>query len=189
MYVIKKVKAAAMAACLAAVVIGCGGNEPVETQPAGTTQVVQTTKAPETVGSTEPAATDAAEPTFPMTAEEQGENVVLTTEYGTLQYPAAFSDVVVVKAMEHGEGRALEFYGRIADQELPLFTIWFGYDHGDLIGTLVEEDGTGVEVYLEIFELEETLAEGDQNTYYAAQEIVNTVLASCMENARFSAPQ
>lgn len=113
---------------------------------------------------------------------EEGDMVALSTTYGELRYPFAFSDLIRVEAENTQSSAALKFFAEISGAEYPLFTLSFHGEEGAVIGSMpIPDAGEPVPVCVEIYGLEAELDESDQITFYAVQETVNDVLASLME--------
>lgn len=111
------------------------------------------------------------------TAEE--ENLVLvTTQYGTVTYPAAFSDVIQIRTEMCNNVAVLKFEAQLDNAQAALFDICYGEMDGDPLTQIVQEDGTVIKVYMEVYQPPVGLNEDDINTFYAAQEVLNDVLAS-----------
>lgn len=117
-----------------------------------------------------------------LSSEEQGEYVVVTTNYCTVRYPFAFSDLIRVAA-ESGDREALTFSVLIGDTAVDMFAIYFD-DSGaiDLGSVTVDEDGQIRALTADIWTVPDILDEDGRNTYLAAQESFNDVVASLAEN-------
>ena len=109
---------------------------------------------------------------------QEEDRMVVTTSYGRLYFPFAFSDVIRVCTAEQTEPETLLFSAYLEETEYPLFSIVFGSAEGIPVGTLTPEDGTALSVTAHIFSADEGMEPGMQQTFYAAQESVNDVIGS-----------
>lgn len=146
-------------------------------------------------GGTEPG--DIPDQTFPGEALkeltvnavlEQGNQVRVETSYGTVCFPFAFSDVIQVEAKNLGSVTALCFYADLHSSTHQLFTLWFNREEHIPLGDLIM-DGKEVSVTAELFEAPSKLGQGEQNTFLAAQECFNDVVASLYEVEGFTPAQ
>lgn len=139
-----------------------------------------------------PAGSDGS-PTSPNHAEdmvihsiqEQGQTILVTTSYGTVRYPFAFSDIISVEAVTEEDRAALVFTANINDNFEPIFTLWFNGDTGIICGFMEMKEGT-CPVRVEFMPVPEDLHADYLLTFYAAQESVNEVLSSLNENANYT---
>lgn len=159
--------------------------EPVNpTEPAAVPEESEEETVPEeTAEDTEP--TEPTEPevrTFSVEWMEEDDRIYVTSQYGTLAYSAAFSDVVQVRGVYDEDVAVLKFEGLIGDAAVELFDIRYGETEGELLRQVQTESGETVDAYLTIHDQPQGLSEDDLNTFYAAQEILNEVMASLMES-------
>ena len=148
------------------------------------TQAVETDNSIETEegAETEPAPEDNQKLKV-LSTVEQGEQVIVTTTYGTFSYPYAFSDLLVFEAVADSEDEKLDFYADVNDKKLHLFTLWFGGSEGFAVGTLKHpESGESVTVSVVFGEEPEGLSEDELISYYAAKELFNDIEQSLAEN-------
>jgi hypothetical protein len=120
--------------------------------------------------------------------QEQGNQVLVQTSYGTVCFPFAFSDVIQAEAKNLGGATALCFYAKIDRDTHKLLTLWFNRDEYIPIGTLLV-DGKEVSVTAELFEAPFGLEQGERNTFLAAQECFNEMVASLYEMEGFTPAQ
>ena len=167
----------------AAVMTGCGGRQPAE-EPASVSQLM-----PVSEPADEPAADPVPEPFYTLEigeSVEDGDAVVVSTTYGSVRYPFAFSDLIHFVAENDADHAMLEFTADIDDVEAPLYTIVFNGQEGILLGSMsIPDSEEPVPVYAELHAPEEELEEGDLATFYAAQETFNDVVVSLGENEGF----
>lgn len=108
--------------------------------------------------------------------EERGDVVVVSTAYGEIVYPFAFSDMLEVVSFDD----RLEFYGKLESGDYLLYTLWFDKEQGTPVGTVQDGQGNERTVYMEICQRPETLNASDTNAFFAAQETVNEVIESLL---------
>ena len=133
--------------------------------------------------------TEPAEPTDPVLevtdTQEQGEDILVSTSYCTLRYPFAFSDLITVTAAPEEE--SLLFTAVLEDAQVPVFALRFGVQAGIEAGTLqLPVTGETVSVGIDLMELPEDLDQAHHASFYAAQEVINDVIASLEENEAFT---
>lgn len=120
-----------------------------------------------------------------LSVTHQGEQMLVQTQFCRLTYPGAFVDVMEVNAVNEENGRALVFAANIQGRTYPLYALHFDAEAGQPVGSLVNASGQRVSVSVEFFALPEALAEGEKNTFLAAQETANDVLTSLEENDNY----
>lgn len=156
----KKLLALLLALTLAVICAGCGGGGQTETT---------------------------AEPTAGQTAAMEqpqdtahGDDITVDTEYGTLYYPAQWTEFIQMEQSSEGDATVVSFSAKINENSYSLFSITIGGEGDNPAGTLTGPDGTQRNVYVQITELEQsdTLSEGEQNRLYAMQEDINYLLDS-----------
>lgn len=133
----------------------------------------------------ETAAGDGEDISFQVIVTEQGDEVIVETPYCAVSYPSAFSDVVRVNTCQSGGGNGLEFRAEVAGKNLLLYTLWFGSDLGDALGTLEIADGDAIRVSIDMIAPPADLIDSDLDTFYAAQETINDVIQSLSGNDEF----
>lgn len=117
--------------------------------------------------------------------EEQGDAVIVTTSYGTVKYPYAFSDVIAVSTENEENSARLIFSVLIGTEEFPSYTLIFNGTEGILIGSVaIGGENSAVPVYVEFHEAG-NLGEEMAGTFNAVQETFNDVLTSLCENGNF----
>lgn len=120
-------------------------------------------------------------------ASRSGQSWVVETSYLDVAYPYAFSDYIVVQAVNEKNAVALDFLVKTSTMEEKLYTIWFNQEAGEKVGTFDPRDGQGsVAVSVSFYSLPAGLSEDDKATFKATQETVNDVLASMKEDPAFS---
>ena len=71
----------------------------------------------------------------------------------------------------------MDFRADVAGETFDLFRVTISPEEGDSVGTLKDADGTERNVFIEVFELDaDGLTAADQDTLYAMQEGVNTLI-------------
>ena len=169
---------------IAAVACGCG-NKAAETTAAETTPVTMEQTTPAAV-ETEPVASGLVVEAI----EEQGDNMVVRTSFVHVKYPFAFADLIQVNAANEDDVASLEFFVSNQDVQHPIFTIRFGGDEGILLGTVqISNEEAPRTVYAELASADADALGDYLETFYAAQESFNDVVASLMENEGFVAAQ
>ena len=94
---------------------------------------------------------------------------------GTLYYPEKWKDDIVFQV--NGD----QFVGLYYD--IPLFTLYFGGETGDLYGTL-KYDGADIELRYEMHELDST--HQDYETMIAMQEDINIIFQYLIQEGRLT---
>ena len=111
-----------------------------------------------------------------------GQSWVVETSYMDVEFSYAFSDYILVRAVNEDTAVALDFLVKTSTMEEKLYTIWFNGNAGEKVGTFDPQDGHGeVEVRVSFYSLPVGLSEDDAVTFKATQETVNDVLASMKE--------
>ena len=137
------------------------------------------------------ASTPAARPVLTVdSVAEQGDQMVVSSSYVTVQYPFAFSDLIKVTAVDTDERVQLEFKAVLEGKEYPMFALGFGGSEGTLLGTVdVDKTAMDVPVCLIFYSEDPDMDPGSRSSFYAAQESVNDVVASLTENEGFTPAQ
>lgn len=117
--------------------------------------------------------------------KEEGETVIVETTYGTVKYPYAFSDLVIVEAETFENHAVLEFKAEIDGTEYKLYTLIFNGEEGIPVGKLTVDGETYVVTAL--FHDVTGLSNDNMVTFYAVQETFNDVVNSLSENEGFTA--
>ena len=117
--------------------------------------------------------------------EEQGEMMLVTTTYGTVKYPYAFSDLMIVEGKTYEDYAQLEFSAEIDEAMFKLYTLTFNGEEGIPVGTLQDGD-KAYAVTAQFHDFGE--ADNDTTiTLSALQETFNDVINSLSENKGFTA--
>lgn len=116
---------------------------------------------------------------------EQGDTVIVTTTYGTVKYPYAFSDLISVEAETFETHAVLKFSAEIEGEKHKLYTLIFNGEEGMPVGTLLM-DGESYTVTA-LFHDAAGISDDNMVTFYAAQEAFNDVVNSLSENEGFTA--
>ena len=93
-----------------------------------------------------------------------------------LTYAGELKDVILTKETDDGAG--LAFSVKLSSGEVPIFTLRYNTDEGELVTVLENAEGERIPVAFEMAVMPEDLREEDANTFYAAQEAVNDIVAS-----------
>ena len=120
--------------------------------------------------------------------QEQENQVLVQTSYGTVCFPFACSDVIQAEAKNLGSVTALCFYAKLDRSTHKLLTLWFNRDEHIPIGSLLV-DGKEVSVTAELFDVPFGLDQGERNTFLAAQECFNDVVVALYEIEGFTPAQ
>lgn len=171
-----------LGAALLIVLISAGcGHRSSEEVPADVSQAIPTA---------EVSVTPAPEMLYTLTVDEQtgeGDTVLVSTSYGTVRYPFAFSDLLRMEAENATDHASLKFFAVIDDVDVPVYTVVFNGQEDIFLGSLSIPDAENeVPVYAEIHTSPAELAEDDLGTFYAVQETFNDVVISLEENVGFS---
>lgn len=123
--------------------------------------------------------------------EDPEGDVWVETPYCNLIYPFEMSDTLRVESESVEGGLTVTFFGGINDLEEALYAFHFGVEARFLVGTLSLEDGTEINVWADIFEIEpgEDWEEDEINTIYAMQECINYTLEQLQNEVRFTAAE
>lgn len=116
--------------------------------------------------------------------EEQGESVLVSTSYFDFTYPLAYADLIQMETKMQDDQARMEFTTRIDGETYPLYTLIFNGDEGISLGTL-RIGSSRYHVSAVIYEIDEAIAKGWMNTFYAAQETFNDVVVSMEKNDGF----
>lgn len=167
---------------------------PMATEPSGTAPTEPTTLPTEpTTAPTEPTEpTDPTEPTRKLLTidriEEVGDTVVVTTSYGQLKFPYAFTDMIKVEAINDDvlNSATLLFYLQINEKHCNLYAVTFGGEGSDPVGAM--DLGEGLEpvlVYVNVYGQPSGLTDGERQAFIATQETFNDVMTSLQEGENF----
>ena len=115
---------------------------------------------------------------------EQGDVVIVNTNYCQIKYPYAFSDLVQVEAINQGERSVLLFTAYLNGSKVKLYELSFGDQGGMKVGTL-SFGQNAVDVHATIYEPIPGQDEGSRIAFIAAQETFNDVASSLLDNANF----
>lgn len=118
---------------------------------------------------------------------EAVEEMVIDTPFCHLYYPAMWKGNLRVEQIE-GDVYTVKFYAQIeGKEEQHLFDIIFGGEDGYMIGTLNDEGGTSVPVYVVSadFMPDDSWEEEKANTYHAMAEDINYLLDRLNSEASF----
>lgn len=117
---------------------------------------------------------------------EQGESVSVTTTYGTFAYPFAFSDLIVIEAVDLETTAQLKFFLDMDGVNVPIYTVCYNSEEGSLCGHLTLPDKEeAIPVSVILGEIPEDISEDWKLTFYATQETFNEVLFSMAEDVNF----
>ena len=116
---------------------------------------------------------------------EQEDAMLVTTTYGTVKYPFAFSDIISVEAETFEDYAVLSFSTMIDGAEVKLYALQFNGTEGTPVGTL-KVDGEKYVVTSQFYEAN-NISDNSMATFYATQETINDVLRSLSENEGFTA--
>ena len=118
---------------------------------------------------------------------ERGEVVTVETTYGTVKYPYAFSDLIIVEAETFENHAALTFKAELDGEQYNLYTLLFNGEEEDSmpLGELLVDGETYVVTAL--FHDVTGLSDDNMVTFYAVQETFNDVVNSLSENSGFTA--
>lgn len=120
------------------------------------------------------------------TTEADG-SVVIETTFGKSRYPAAFSDLITVKAQSGEASAGLQFFAQIDSKEIPVFTVHYGGNEGRPFGILsLSGDADEITVAVAFADPPAGLSADGLTTFQAVQEVFNEINASMKEDSRFS---
>lgn len=116
-----------------------------------------------------------------LSSREEGAWVLVDTTYVSVRYPFAFSDLIRVEP-ENGGTERLIFRVQIGSTTFDMFAVCFD-DSGIIdLGTVSLPGGEIRPLTAEVYPVPDTLDADGRNTYLAAQESFNDVVASLGEN-------
>lgn len=108
--------------------------------------------------------------------EDDGKTFEIETKIVTMHYPQRWKDSVKVEA----DDKAVAF----SCDGTPLFTIHFGAEKGELLGTY-----NGTKLWLETFDFDQKKLSAEQiGMYEAMQEDVNVILQNLYDDDKFELP-
>lgn len=117
--------------------------------------------------------------------EEQGDVVVVTTNYCRVTYPYAFSDLVQVEQINSDEKVALRFYAVVSGKRMELYELVFGGEGSAPLGMLIL-NGKALPLTANFYKPAADISENDRIAFVAAQETFNDVALSLEDNAHFT---
>lgn len=128
--------------------------------------------------------TAAMEPLSVLTVTDQGDQVIVATNYCAVKYPYAMSDLVQVETVNEDNKATLRFYTTLNSMKMPLYELVFGGQEELLLGTITV-GSRELPVYVVIHEVSPTLDDSSRFAFVAAQETLNDVTTSMKENSNF----
>ena len=121
-----------------------------------------------------------------LSAEEKGEDLVVTTNLGAFRYPAEYADTIHVEAGLDGDVPTLRFTITVDAGETTLFTICYGGKQGIPCGTYrASADVEEIPVYVIFADVPNQLESEDRVAFEGAQELFNDIVLSMEEDPRF----
>ncbi len=104
--------------------------------------------------------------------------MVVSTEYGDLQYPAQWREYVEASSAKEGDSTKVSFTATVAGKTFPLFEIIIGEGDGEKAGTITDAAGTSRDVFVRLEEISGTegLTEAEIDRLYAMQEGLNDLV-------------
>ena len=93
-----------------------------------------------------------------------------------LEYAGEMKDVILVKETDDGTG--LAFSVQLSTGEMPIFTLRYNTDEGELVTVLENAKGERIPVAFEMAAVPDGMSDEDSNVFYAAQEAVNDIVSS-----------
>ena len=139
---------------------------------------------------TAPEANGSSDGTNAEEVKVNNSDLVVSTGYCDLYYPAAWKQAVTTETVKQELGTAVTFYGSVNGKEAKLFTVFFAEtsDESFPIGILMV-DGMSMDVSLALHEPAEvaTWETLEADTFYTMQEQSNYLVAKLRMNDAFSA--
>jgi hypothetical protein len=118
--------------------------------------------------------------------EEQGNMIVVYTNYCQIKYPYAFADLINVEAINSNEKTSLLFTVLLDGKKMNIYELTFGGEGSISVGEITLIPGQApVNVYATFYESGTDLNEDMRIAFFAAQETFNDVAASLGENMNF----
>ena len=111
--------------------------------------------------------------------------VTVTTNFCSVKYPYAFSDLVRVETVNEDAKTALLFTAYINGVKTNIYELVFGGQSGTKVGDLAV-DGETVGVFVVFYPAVPGQDESSRLAFIAAQETINDVTASLRENGNFT---
>lgn len=162
---------------------GAGGTETTPTTETPTQAEVLETTVPTEVTPEVQETTAVVETTAPVettipTEAVDPNAIVVSTQYGNLQYQDQWREFMVTEESMDGENLTISFRAEINDIQYDLFALTIGVVDDVPVGEITGPDGVKRNVYITLTEIMESdaLTEGEQNRLYAMQEDINYVI-------------
>ena len=124
------------------------------------------------------------EPLTILTITDQGDRVIVATNYCAVKYPYSLSDLVKVETINEDNKATLRFYTILNGMKMPLYDLVIGGQGEMLLGTIT----MGIRewpMYVVIHSAMPALDESSRFAFIAAQETINDVTTSMRENSNF----
>lgn len=118
-----------------------------------------------------------------FSVKEDGQQMVITSEMGTLFYPTTYAELLEVLPEENNNHYSLHFYCKFAGNRMAVYTIRFGVEEGTLLGFINEKA-----VSIEFHEAPVDMVGDVLESFYSAQETANDVILSLQTRDDFRAP-
>ena len=108
--------------------------------------------------------------------------VKVETPFGHLQYPADYENAIIAEGREVGSAYVVDFSAEYKGEVIPLYSIHFGDELGQIVGEVSGQDEGGVIVSVEAheYEFDGTWSQSEIDEVCAMQESVNEVLDSLL---------
>ncbi|MBE6959778.1 MAG: hypothetical protein E7448_03520 [Ruminococcaceae bacterium] len=124
------------------------------------------------------------EPLTVLTVTDQGDKVIVATNYCAIKYAYSMSDLVQVETINEDNKAILRFYTVLNGTKMPLYEMVFGGQEGIPLGSVTVGKHT-LQVYMVIHESMPGLDDSSRIAFIAAQETINDVASSLKENSNF----
>ena len=118
---------------------------------------------------------------YTVDLKQEGEYMVIETQYGEIRYPYAFFDIIAVKKVERDGVLELKFDFETEDCSEEMYVLTIGTENGTKIGAVKDTD-----IFVHVYEQKTKLNDDNQKSFFAAQETVNDVIASVYQWENFT---
>ncbi len=117
-----------------------------------------------------------AEDYVPLPAPEN--SVTVTTDYGNLYYQDQWIEFMSVHQGMDGNVLTVSFFGKVEEQQYPLFRLLIGDRPGEPVGMITDATGVKRSVYLEMMDWGDIsqLSSTHQNRLFALKEEINYII-------------
>ena len=157
--------------------VGCTAQEEVagtNTTATAEETTVSTTAAAESNEDTTADATLATEPDEEYEGYTTLPPIEVEMDMYTFSYSGEWSSVIFIEKTDND----VAFFTELNNQRIPIFTLVYNSQEGDIVTVLTLGDGERIPVAFQMFSVPEGLSQVDAHSFITAQEAVNDVMSS-----------